>query len=292
MATVRAAYHAGTWYDDRARSLEASIRKWMEDASHPDPVGSIRALIGPHAGFTYCGHVLAHAYKGIDASSVKRVFVIGPSHHFFSRRCLLSPATIYRSPLGDVPVDSGVYDQLKASGAFDIASLSQDEEEHSIEMHCPFIQHVMRERSFTLVPIIVGALSRQSEAQYARILAPFLQDPGNLFAISSDFCHWGSRFQYTRYDPTDGAIHESIKALDARGMAAIASGDAQRFADYLQETGNTICGRHAIAILLQALAIADLKPTIAFNKYDQSSACTRPSHSSVSYASGIVCTTS
>lgn len=67
---MRAAYHAGTWYDDRARSLEASIRKWMEDASHPDPVGSIRALIGPHAGFTYCGHVLAHAYKGIDASSV------------------------------------------------------------------------------------------------------------------------------------------------------------------------------------------------------------------------------
>ncbi len=42
-----------------------------------------------------------------------------------------------------------------------------------------------------------------SEAQYARILAPFLQDPGNLFAISSDFCHWCSRFQYTRYDPTD-----------------------------------------------------------------------------------------
>lgn len=54
-----------------------------------------------------------------------------------------------------------------------------------------------------------------------------------------------------------GTIHESIKALDARGMAAIASGDAQRFADYLQETGNTICGRHAIAILLQVQLLVD-----------------------------------
>lgn len=48
-----------------------------------------------------------------------------------------------------------------------------------------------------------------------------------------------------------GAIHESINALDMRGMAAIASGSAQQFEEYLRETGNTICGRHAIAVLLQ-----------------------------------------
>lgn len=48
-----------------------------------------------------------------------------------------------------------------------------------------------------------------------------------------------------------GAIHESIKALDHEGMAAIESGDPQRFEEYLQATGNTICGRHPIAVLLQ-----------------------------------------
>lgn len=26
-----------------------------------------------------------------------------------------------------------------------------------------------------------------------RILAPYLEDEENLFVISSDFCHWGSR---------------------------------------------------------------------------------------------------
>lgn len=36
-----------------------------------------------------------------------------------------------------------------------------------------------------------------SEARYGQLLAPYLADPSNLFIISSDFCHWGSRFKFT-----------------------------------------------------------------------------------------------
>jgi len=36
-----------------------------------------------------------------------------------------------------------------------------------------------------------------SEARYGKLLAPYLADPSNLFIISSDFCHWGSRFRFT-----------------------------------------------------------------------------------------------
>jgi predicted class III extradiol MEMO1 family dioxygenase len=39
-----------------------------------------------------------------------------------------------------------------------------------------------------------------SEAQYGQLLGHYLADPANLFIISSDFCHWGSRFSYTFYD--------------------------------------------------------------------------------------------
>lgn len=38
-----------------------------------------------------------------------------------------------------------------------------------------------------------------SEAAYGALLAPYLDDPSNLFVISSDFCHWGMRFNYTHY---------------------------------------------------------------------------------------------
>jgi hypothetical protein len=38
------------------------------------------------------------------------------------------------------------------------------------------------------------------EAKYGALLGPYLDDPSNLFVISSDFCHWGRRFSYTFYD--------------------------------------------------------------------------------------------
>lgn len=57
-----------------------------------------------------------------------------------------------------------------------------------------------RDTRVTLVPIMVGAITYESEAKYGAALAPYLDDPGNMFVISSDFCHWGQRFQFTFFD--------------------------------------------------------------------------------------------
>lgn len=45
-----------------------------------------------------------------------------------------------------------------------------------------------------IVPILVGALDSENEAVYGRLLAKYVDDPSNFFSISSDFCHWGSRY--------------------------------------------------------------------------------------------------
>ena len=71
-------------------------------------------------------------------------------------------------------------------------------------------------------------------------------------------------------------------------MAAIESGDAAAFAAYQARYRNTICGRHPIGVLLAALPHASTAFDIRFNGYDQSSHATRPSDSSVSYASALV----
>ena len=68
------------------------------------------------------------------------------------------------------------------------------------------------------------------------------------------------------------------------------------FAAYLRETRNTICGRHAVAVWLQALAATYPKtaaattgkvPQITFVKYAQSSAALSMRDSSVSYAAAV-----
>lgn len=113
---------------------------------------------------------------------------------------------------------------------------------------------------------------------------------------------------------SQGPIYKSIEALDRAGMAAIETGDPAVFGDYLKETQNTICGRHPIGILLQvrlmdtiaslcsivsplrtvilapsqALKASKLHSRIQFTQYAQSSACTSPSGSSVSYAAALV----
>lgn len=88
-----------------------------------------------------------------------------------------------------------VYRELLSTGQFEQMSQSVDEEEHSIEMHLPYIAKVMKEKrdKLTIVPILVGALKQQGEVTYGQLLSKYLADPENLFVISSDFCHWGEQ---------------------------------------------------------------------------------------------------
>jgi hypothetical protein len=89
------------------------------------------------------------------------------------------------------------------------------------------------------------------EAHYGSLFAKYLDDPANFFVISSDFCHWGKRFDYTFYDSSDGPIFKSIEALDRKGMQAIETQDPETFYAYQKEYDNTICGRHPIGVFLQ-----------------------------------------
>ena len=59
------------------------------------------------------------------------------------------------------------------------------------------------------------------------------------------------RFGYTYRDERVGPIHVSIEAVDRAGMALIEGGEPQAFTKYLEESENTICGRHPIGVLLR-----------------------------------------
>lgn len=107
-----------------------------------------------------------------------------------------------------------VYGELFSTGMFEEMSIHTDEDEHSIEMHLPYIAKVMENHESTIVPILVGSLGADKEAAYGKLLSKYLADPDNLFIISSDFCHWGGRFNYQYYDKSWGDIHQSIQKLD------------------------------------------------------------------------------
>ncbi|XP_069680720.1 protein MEMO1 [Periplaneta americana] len=291
---VRRASHSGSWYSDSAKELGKQLETWLNtaDLTH----GPARAIIAPHAGYQYCGACSGFAYRQISPVVVRRVFILGPSHHVRLGGCALSTATKYRTPLYDLRIDTQVYADLEATGQFEWMNMSVDEDEHSIEMHLPYIAKIMEDYrdSFTIVPVLVGSLTPEKEAMYGRIFSRYLADPQNLFVISSDFCHWGHRFRYTYYDRNWGEIYQSIQTLDRTGMDIIETLNPGAFTEYLKKFGNTICGRHPIGVLLQAVSSLQKsgsnghKMSLKFLKYAQSSQCCSMSDSSVSYAAAAL----
>uniref|UniRef100_A0A1B6DXF2 Protein MEMO1 n=1 Tax=Clastoptera arizonana TaxID=38151 RepID=A0A1B6DXF2_9HEMI len=288
--TCRRATHAGSWYSDSSKELGKQLDNWLNASELIH--GPARAIIAPHAGYSYCGACSAFAYRQISPVVVQRVFILGPSHNVRLAGCALSTAVKYSTPLYDLKIDTNVYTDLDATGQFERMNMSVDEEEHSIEMHLPYIAKVMEEYkdSFTIVPVLVGSLSPDKEAAYGRIFARYLADPQNLFVISSDFCHWGQRFRYTYYDRNWGEIYQSITKLDSLAMDIIETINPISFTEYLKKYGNTICGRHPIGVLLQAASCLQRGNTngqsmsLKFLKYAQSSHCYNMNDSSVSYA--------
>lgn len=290
---VRRATHAGSWYTDSGPELSRQLEYWLHQADLRH--GPARAIIAPHAGYQYCGACAGHAYRQISPVVVRRIFILGPSHHVRLSGCALSSTQKYKTPLIDLHVDMQVNADLEMSGQFEWMDLDTDENEHSIEMHLPYIAKIMEtyKNQFTIVPILVGSLSSEKEAFYGRLLSSYLADPQNLFVISSDFCHWGQRFRYTYYDRSCGNIYQSIETLDRAGMSIIENLNPTEFTNYLKKYGNTICGRHPIGILLQAVQEllrndSTISANLKFLKYAQSSQCRNVNDSSVSYASAAL----
>ncbi len=82
-----------------------------------------------------------------------------------------------------------------------------EENEHSLEMHLPYIRKIFQGQDIKLVPLMVGHVKESSFQAYGKILSKYFNDPKTLFVISTDFCHWGKRFKFTHREPKDSLIH-------------------------------------------------------------------------------------
>ena len=213
-------------------------------------------------------------------------------------------------------------EELAATKKFVSMSADRDETEHSMEMHLPYIRkmvslHFKSEAEFPpLIPILVGGTDPKAEKSYGEILAPYLADPTSVFIVSSDFCHWGLRFSYTYYlpappssgatsasgyslkrrdkNPTNPPIYESIARLDKMSMDAVEGGKHDEFVDNIDGTGNTVCGRHPIGVIMAAIEalreqgkIDGEKARFKFVRYERNEDVEDVNGSSVSYASAF-----
>lgn len=280
------ATHAGTWYPVGSRldsMLSSAFSSVTVDASAQ---GVAKAVVVPHAGYEYCVKTAAHAFKAINPELYNRVIILGPSHRIYVKGCTIANAESFETPLGAIPFDSEAAAKLcndhpKLFKRLDAQTAAK---EHSLEMECPLLKYIFKDKLFTVIPIMVGAVSDAVAGEVAKALEPLISDPGTLVVVSSDFCHWGADFEYTYLPDVEGTISQRIEALDRLGMEKISTGDVKQFAEFMKQTGDTICGEMPIKIVMSAIK----KPyQVSWPHYSQSSQIRSMRDTSVSYAAGI-----
>lgn len=312
MSYSRRAAHAQSWYEGSEKALKNTVdclfanvkdTPWSDDKT-------LVGVISPHAGISYSGQTAAHVYMALrnyvyhaKGNRVTRIFLVGPSHHKGFEGVEVSDARQYETPFGSLSVDtsllSNIYQELSCAGVpVGRMSRSTDEEEHSLEMQLPFISHILHyppnssvpaKERVRLVPMLIGWADRDMEERIGAVLSSYCRSPHNIVVLSSDFCHWGSRFQYTfHYKKSDyPAIGDAIIAMDHEGMDWLEKRDVNGWYEYLGKTRNTICGRRPISVGMIALKGAKTA-SVRFLNYSQSNRCSGFSDSSVSYAGAII----
>jgi AmmeMemoRadiSam system protein B len=233
---VRQPVVAGSFYPADPRALRALVADLLAHAPDASGVAPPKAIVAPHAGYIYSGPVAATAYRRIEArwSEIERVVIVGPSHRVALDGLAVAASDAFASPLGEVAVDGHARDALAVLPHVAIDD-APHADEHSLEVHLPFLQHVLT-RPWTLVPIVVG---RAPAIEVADALASVWGGTDTLVVVSTDLSH------YHDYPSAAALDRRTADAIVAREVDTIDPADA--------------CGAHPLRGLLELARRAGLE---------------------------------
>ncbi|OGI08568.1 MAG: AmmeMemoRadiSam system protein B [Candidatus Margulisbacteria bacterium GWF2_35_9] len=259
---------SGSFYPQNATVLSKQVHSYLskiqKTVHHP------KALIVPHAGYVYSGQVAAHGYKQLEKESYQTAIILGPSHQIYNSTLAIPVENAYINPLGTVPFNESIINDLLESSLF-ISDSSPHYQEHSIEVQLPFLQVV--QPNINIVPISVGSLSTDALKQAGKVLSKFITDD-TILIISNDLSHFHSL--------------NTAKMIDQKTIDAILSMDVDRFITAYQQRSIECCGFFPIALALATFEnLKSIKATLL--KYDTSASTSFDDQRVVGYTSISFC---
>lgn len=184
----REAAVAGHFYPSDPGTLKQLLSEQLAsiEVSSAAEAKDLKALIVPHAGYIYSGPTAAFAYNILArcAVNIKRVLLLGLSHRIALAGIAASSASVFTTPLGDIPVDTETIGNWVARGLVTVNDHAH-QWEHSLEVQLPFLQSVLP--SFTLLPLATGDCTLE---QVEACIEPMWFDDTTLIVISSDLSHF------------------------------------------------------------------------------------------------------
>lgn len=202
---------------------------------HRAPERHLRALIVPHAGWTYSGAIAAHAYSALAGDRApESVLLLGVNHRGRGAPAALASLG-WETPIGPVATNGELLQALRRSPieVDDRAHAS----EHSLEVQMPFLDYVLPKPSVVGLSVSWGSLGFLTDV--AAVVRRALRGRDVLLVASTDFSH---------YVPADEA-----RRLDRLALDAIATRQAETLYDTVRAHDISMCGVAPTTVLLSAL---------------------------------------
>ncbi|MBR3663676.1 MAG: AmmeMemoRadiSam system protein B [Desulfovibrio sp.] len=240
---VREPVAIGRFYPQNREQVEAALASYRQTGPEKYPLAPVQeaawALLLPHAGYVYCGNVIAATLAGIELADILLIFC--PNHTGRGRALSVWPDGVWKTPLGDVPVATELCLQLTGQHSF-TADYAAHEGEHAIEVLLPFLC-AARKTFPSIVPVCVGTQDAVFLKQAGSELASFLQglEARNLsyhVIISSDMNHFEN--------------HTVCLAKDELALEKIAAADSDGLLHVCRESSITMCGVAPCALVMNA----------------------------------------
>lgn len=217
---VRPTAVAGAFYPADAASLRTMVQRFLGEAakrSGEAGMGLPRAIIAPHAGYSYSGPIAASAYHRLleGGQRYDRVLLIGPSHRVAFAGAATSTADVFDTPLGQVPVDRAAVGQIE--GLAFVQPLDEAHaREHGLEVHLPLLIETLGR--FSIVPVVVGDIAADDVARIIETLWEGEEHARRtLVVISSDLSHY---HDYETARRLDGATSRAIENLSPQSIGS------------------------------------------------------------------------
>ncbi len=275
--TVRKPVVAGQFYTGNPAALRAEVKRYLDEANPPPVEGEIVAIVSPHAGYMYSGHVAGHGFSMVRGKRFDIVVIISPCHVEYFGYSSIFPGKAYETPLGEVPVDgelseaiAGGSDLVRLDGKGHV-SMPGRRGEHALEVQLPFLQVALGD--FKIVPIVMGDQSDANIAALGKAIGAALKDRKALIVASTDLSHFH-----------DGSTAEK---LDRVFIEKLESFDPDELTGALAKKTTEACGGGPTAAAMIAAAELGAK-TCTVLKYANSGDVTGDYSQVVGYVSAVM----
>jgi hypothetical protein len=246
---------AGKFYPADRAELNRMLESLLAASPAPSDSRKPRALIVPHAGYPYSGPVAAAGYRTVRGHQYDGVVVVGFMHRGQFDGASVDTRPAYETPLGTIPVHQAAAAQLLRHAGIRHIDEAHEADEHSLEVHLPFLQAALGD--FRLIPVLMGTAGLADAKQLAAALADLASTGDYLFVFSTDLSH------YRGYEAAIMMDQATVRAIMHETPGAV---------DQMYDRGQIeACGRGPVLaslLLAKALGYLELKPLLYANSAD------------------------